>query len=57
MNHIAAVGFDLIHTLVVIQPHTSEISLQRLIQSLQKSGFLIDHLALYEAYKKDINLG
>ena len=54
MKNIAAIGFDLVNTLVIIKPQTLEDASNRLTKSLQKSGFSIDTKIFLNAYKNVI---
>ncbi|MGQ9653537.1 MAG: HAD family hydrolase [Thermodesulfobacteriota bacterium] len=52
MGHIAAIGFDLFDTLVVLDPQTLHQAMGILIQSLRQSGLRIEEEQFQRAYRE-----
>lgn len=52
MNHVTAIGFDLFNTLVTVDPYTLTEAIDRLVQSLRKSGFSIEEESFKKAHRE-----
>ena len=52
MSRIKAIGFDLFNTLIIPDLQALPEAMSRLIDSLQKSGFLLDQKAFREGYRE-----
>jgi putative hydrolase of the HAD superfamily len=52
MNKIKAIGFDLFNTLIIAKPHILDEAMRRLINSLRKSGVLLDNEQFKKNYQK-----
>ena len=53
MDNVTAIGFDLFNTLITVEPQTMPEALERLIQSLKKSGLSINDEPFKKAYKEN----
>jgi putative hydrolase of the HAD superfamily len=51
MKDISAIGFDLFNTLIVIEPDTLVHAMQRMLKSLEESGFLINESSYIKDYR------
>jgi len=52
MNRIAAIGFDLFNTLITLDPPALNEAMDRLIESLEKHGIMIDAESFRKAHRE-----